>query len=174
MKTIRNLHDLLVEQLQDLYDGNLRQLKFLKKIADTPDSTDLQANIAEYTRETKRQKNRLEQIFVLLNEDARDEPYAGMKMMILETNKLLNRCHNKAIADAALITAIQHINHYEIAGYGTAVAYAKVLELHDVAQILLDSLRECKLADAELSKVAIDEINRDAKQPEAILKADEN
>lgn len=173
MKSIRNLHDLLVEQLQDLHDGNLRQLKFLNKIADKPESTDLQASIAEYTRETKRQKNRLDQIFILLNEDAGSEPFAGIKMMILETNKLLNRCHNKAIADAALITAIQHINHYEIAGYGTAIAYAKVLELHDVGQILLDSLRECKLADAELSQIAIEEINRDAKQPEAILKVNE-
>lgn len=173
MKTIRNLHDLLVEQLQDLYDGNLRQLKFLERIADKPDSIDLQSSIEEYNRETTRQHNRLENIFVLLNQDQHNGPCNGIKAMIIETNKLMNSCHNKAICDAALITAIQHINHYEIAGYGTAVAYAKVLELHDVAQILLDSLRECKLADSELSKIAIDEINRDAKQPEAVLKVEQ-
>ncbi|MCG2587330.1 YciE/YciF ferroxidase family protein [Rhodohalobacter sulfatireducens] len=174
MKPIRNLHDLLIEQLQDLFDGNLRQLKFLERIGDKPDSTDLQANIAEYTRETTRQHNRLEKVFVLLNEEKLNGPCNGIKAMILETNRLINSCHNKAIADAALITAIQHINHYEIAGYGTAVAYAKVLELHDVAEILLDSLRECKLADSELSKIAIEEINRDAKQPEAVLKVSES
>ena len=174
MKTIRNLHDLFIEQLQDLYDGNLRQLKFLEEFADKPDSTDLQANILEYQRETSRQHKRLDKIFVMLNEDSFNGPCNGIEAMILETNKLINRCHNKAIADAALITAIQHINHYEIAGYGTAVAYAKVLELHDAAEILLDSLRECKLADSELSKIAIDEINRDAKQPEAIFKVEEN
>ncbi|NBC64209.1 MAG: DUF892 family protein [Bacteroidetes bacterium] len=174
MKTIRNLRDLLIEQLQDLFDGNLRQLKFLERIGDKPDSTDLQANIAEYTRETTRQHNRLEKVFVLLNEEKHNGPCNGIKAMILETNRLINSCYNKAIADAALITAIQHINHYEIAGYGTAVAYAKVLELHDVAEILLDSLRECKLADSELSKIAIEEINRDAKQPEAVLKVSES
>lgn len=172
MKTIRNLYDLLLEQLQDLYDGNVQQFEFLEYIAEIPDSTDLQANIAEYKQETIRQHNRLEKTFVLLNENSRSGSCSGIEAMILETNKLINRCHNKMIADAALITAIQHINHYEIAGYGTAVAYAKALDMHDIAEILLSSLRECKVADGELSKIAVEEINRDARKPEALLNLD--
>jgi ferritin-like metal-binding protein YciE len=172
MKPIRNLYDLFLEQLRDLYDGNVRQRKFLEYAADIPESTDLQANITAYKQETTRQYNRLDRIFVLLNEDSKTGSCSGIEAMILETHKLINRCHNKAISDAALITSIQHINHYEIAGYGTAIAYAKVLDMHDIAEVLLSSLRECKLADNELSRIAIEEINRDAKQPEAILKVD--
>ena len=72
--------------------------------------------------------------------------------------------------DAALITAIQHINHYEMAGYGTAVAYAKALERHDVAEKLLESLREEKRADMGLSDLAENQVNIDAKWTSIIRK----
>jgi ferritin-like metal-binding protein YciE len=58
---------------------------------------------------------------------------------------------------------VQHINHYEIAGYGTAISYAKALEKHEIARILLDSLRECKNADSDFSEIAQKFINPDAR-----------
>lgn len=162
MKKIKNLYHLFLNQLYDLYDGNIRQLKFLNDLINRADSTDLQDNIDQYHRETKRQNNRLNQIFVLLNEDSSNGSCYGIKAMIKGTEKLLESCNNSAVCDAAIITAVQHINNYEIAGYGTALSYAKALNKHEIGRILLDSLRECKNADAELSELALNEINSGA------------
>lgn len=163
MKGINNLYDLMLNQLRDLNDGNLRQREFLNDLTDLPDSPELQTSIDYYTRETKLQNNRLSQVFTLLNEDSQNGDCAGIRAMIKASKNMLKECTNSAVCDAAIITVVQHMNHYEIAGYGTAISYAKVLEKHDIARILLDSLRECKNADSELSDVALKHINLEAR-----------
>jgi ferritin-like metal-binding protein YciE len=162
MKKIKNLYDLLIEQLRDLYDGNSYQLKFLTGLSEHPESPELQTNIDYYIRETKMQNNRLYQVFTLLNEEPESGQCAGIRAMARDAKKLLKSCENSAVCDAALITLVQHINHYEIAGYGTAISYAKALEKHEISRILLDSLRECKNADSDFSEIAQKFINPDA------------
>lgn len=162
MKKIKNLYDLLIEQLRDLQDGNSYQLKFLAGLSEHPESPELQTNVDYYVRETKMQNNRLSQIFTLLNEELENGQCAGIRAMVKNAKKLLKSCQNSAVCDAALITIVQHINHYEIAGYGTAISYAKALEKHEIARILVDSLRECKNADSDFSNIAQKYINPEA------------
>jgi ferritin-like metal-binding protein YciE len=102
-------------------------------------------------------------VFEALDEDPKGEHCDGIKGLIKEAQKLSDRCINNEVRDAALITAIQHINHYEMAGYGTAIAYAKTLERHGIAELLLETLREEKRADMGLSDLAENRINVNAK-----------
>lgn len=160
---IYDLYDLLLEQLRDLYDGELQQLKVLPGLNEMATSFELGEIIDSHERETKNQVMRLKKIFKLLDENPDGEYCEGIRGLIAEARKLADRCKNEEVCDAALITAIQHINHYEMAGYGTAVAYAKTLGRDEIAELLLETLREEKDADMGLSNLAENYINADAK-----------
>lgn len=170
---IIDLYDLMLEQLRDLYDGERQQLTYLSQAEEQTSSFELDEIIQMHRRETKNQLERLEEVFEVLNEEPTGESCDGIKGIIEEALKLSSRCKNPEVCDAALVTAIQHINHYEIAGYGTAIAYAKAHEQHDIAELLLDTLREEKRADMGLSDLAQDQINPDAKWT-AIVQKSEN
>lgn len=172
-REIFDLYDLMLQQLRDLYDGERQQLNYLLKADEQANSLDLDEIIQMHRRETKKQLNRLEEIFEMLDEEPGGESCDGIKGVIDKALKLNNRCKNPEVQDAALVTAIQHINHYEIAGYGTAIAYAKAHEQHDIAEILLDTLREEKRADMGLSNLAEDRINPDAKWTSLVSKIEE-
>lgn len=160
---IFDLYDLMLEQLRDLYDGELQQITFLDKQSEIAESFELNEFLSLHLKETKKQAQRIEEVFGILNEDPEGESCDGIKGLIKESQKLANRCINEEVRDAALVTAVQHINHYEVAGYGTAIAYAKTLGRHDIAELLLDTLREEKRADMGLSDLAQNQINPDAK-----------
>lgn len=162
-KDIFDLYDLLLEQLRDLYDGEHQQIKFLETLSKTAETFALQEFLAFHLKETNRQIQRIEEVFAILKENPAGESCDGIKGLIKESRKLADRCLNNEVRDAALVTAIQHINHYEMAGYGTAVAYAKALERHEIAELLLETLREEKRADMGLSDIAENKINPDAK-----------
>ena len=160
---IFDLYDLLLEQLRDLYDGEQQQLTFLNTLANTADTFELNEFLRYHLKETNRQVRRIEEVFTILNEEPGGESCDGIHGLIQEAQKLAERCLNEEVRDAAIVTAVQHINHYEMAGYGTAIAYAKSLERHDIAELLLDTLREEKQADMGLSDLAESQINPDAK-----------
>lgn len=160
---IIDLYDLLLEQLRDLYDGEQQQLKAFAKLDRIAHSFELTETVTFHRKETMQQLERLNTLFEGLDEDPGGESCDGIKGLIKEMMKLSGRCKNNDVRDAGLITALQHINHYEMAGYGTAVAYAKQLDHHDVAQLLLESLREEKASDIELSKIAQNHINPHAR-----------
>lgn len=160
---IFDLYDLMLEQLRDLYDGELQQTKYLEKQSEIAESFDLNEFLNLHLKETRKHVERIEEVFRILNEDPKGESCDGIKGLIKESQKLAGRCINEEVRDAALITAVQHINHYEMAGYGTAIAYAKTLNRHDIAELLLDTLREEKRADMGLSDLAQNQINPDAK-----------
>ncbi|SMO63420.1 ferritin-like domain-containing protein [Fodinibius sediminis] len=169
---IVNLYDLLLEQLRDLYDGEQQQLAALKKFDELADSFELIEIIEYHRKETKEQVGRLEEIFDLLEEKPEGEHCDGIKGLIREALKLAERCQNPEVCDAGLITSLQHINHYEIAGYGTAIAYAKQLKKHDVGEVLLNTLREEKASDLGLNEIAENRVNPDAKWAYIIEKSD--
>lgn len=160
---IYDLYDLMLEQIRDLYDGELQQIKFLESQSEIAESFELNELLTFHLKETKRHAQRIKEVFEILNEDPGGEHCDGIKGLIKESEKLANRCVNEEVRDAALITAVQHINHYEMAGYGTAIAYAKTLERHDIAELLLETLREEKRADMGLSDLATNQVNPDAK-----------
>lgn len=160
---IVDLYDLLLEQMRDLYDGEQQQLDVLPKLDELADSFELEEIIEYHRKETIRQMERMEEAFRHLDEKPSGESCDGIKGLIKETLKLAERCKNSEVRDAAIITSLQHINHYEIAGYGTAIAYAKQLQRHDVGELLLENLREEKASDMGLSEIAESQINPDAR-----------
>lgn len=162
-KDIFDLYDLLLEQLRDLYDGEQQQIAFLNDLTDATNSFELNEFLQYHLRETKRQMQRIESVLDDLKESPSGESCDGIKGLIKEAQKLAERCLNNEVRDAAIVTAVQHINHYEIAGYGTAIAYAKALDRHEIAEVLLETLREEKRADMGLSDLAENQINPDAK-----------
>jgi len=171
---IFDLYDLMMEQLRDLYDGEKQQLEVFPEFNDMASTFELREIVEHHEKETKRQAVRLESIFTMLDEEPKGESCDGIRGLISEAKKLTRRCKNPEVIDAALITSIQHINHYEMAGYGTAIAYAKALDRHDVAEALLDSLREEKRADWGLSDLAEGQINIDAKWTSLVNKIEES
>jgi len=171
-REIFDLYDLMLEQIRDLYDGERQQLNYLLKADEQAHSFELDEIIRMHRRETKKQLSRLEEVFKILDEEPGGESCDGIKGIIDEALKLSARCKNPEVRDAALVTAIQHINHYEMAGYGTAIAYAKAHDRHDVGEILLDTLREEKRADMGLSNLAEDQINPDAKWSTIVEKSE--
>ena len=163
MNDLYELYDLMMEQLRDLYDGELQQFDALTHFDDLATSFELREIIEHHQQETKRQIDRLRVIFNLLSEKPEGEYCEAMNGLINEAKKLAYRSRNDEVRDAGLITSIQHINHYEIAGYGSAIAYAKALNLHEIAGLLIEILNEEKQSDRELSELAEDHINIDAR-----------
>lgn len=172
MKEIVDLYDLMLEQLRDLYNGEQQQLQALPEFAEMADAYKLTELIEHHIKETRHQETRLQRVFSIIDEDPAGEECDGIKGLIKEAYKLAHRCENPEPFDAGLISSIQHINHYEMAGYGTAIAYAKALERHDIAEILLETLREEKKADEELSDLAEAKINVDATWTSLVGKAE--
>lgn len=159
MQKIVDLKDLMIEQLRDLYDSEDQQLAMLETLAQKASTIDLEEIIQHHLRETRHQQQRLVSVFEQLQLEPGGETCEGMQGIIKETRQLIKRATDDEVTDAAIITAIQHINHYEIAGYGTAISYAKALKMDEVAETLLETLREEKRADNDLSELAESQIN---------------
>ena len=159
---IIDLYDLLIEQLRDLYDGIIQKRRFLKKADKLASSDELEELMLTQRKQLKLQKERLEYVFEILDEEPKGEHSTGIKALIKSSLELAKRCKVPEVRDASIITSIQHIDHYEMAGYGTSISYAKVLNRHDIAETLLNNLRENKDADDWLSNLAEKDINQNA------------
>lgn len=165
MKKIVNLRDLLLVQVRDLYDAELQQLKVLPELQKKVKSLQLKDALSKHVDETKLQLKKLDEVFNRLNEPPQGEESSGMKGLLDQAKNLVQRSSDPEVLDASLITAIQHISHYEIAGYGAATAYAKTLDRHDLATVLHQNLEEERNTDKNLSRLAEESINAKAKAP---------
>lgn len=165
MEKITTLKDLFIEQAQDIYDGELQQLKALPRIREKVTSPALKKLIDHHIEETKMQIERLDNIFDDLDESSVGEQCKTMLALISETMDLINRCSDPEVLDAGLVTSLQHINHCEMAGYGSVIAYAKTLDRDDLAYTFNETLEEEKKADLELTKLAEKSVNIKAKSP---------
>ena len=154
------LQELLVEELQDLYDGEHQVLEALPKLAGTARGDALRAAFTSHANETRQQIARLEDAFALLGTPARRRPCAGIPCILEEGMKLLGHADiDGAVLDAGLIATAQKVEHYEMCGYGTCVAWTRTLGLHQVAARLEETLEEEKAADQALSDIAVQEVN---------------
>ena len=165
MEKITTLKDLFVEQTQDIYYGEIQQLKILPEIRNKITSPELKKLITTHIDETRVQLDRLHSIFKQLDLPPVGEQCKTMKALIDETKDLIRRCNDPEVLDAGLITSLQHINHCEMAGYGSVIAYAKTLDLDKLAYIFNQTLEEEKKADLELTKLAEKSINLKARSP---------
>lgn len=156
------LRDALVDEIRDLYNAEKQLTKALPKLAKGASSDELREAIESHLEETQGQVARLERVFELLDEKPRGKHCAGIAGIIEEGSDTLQEDLEGAVMDAAIIAAAQRAEHYEIAAYGTVVAWAEALELTDVAAVLSETLEEEKAADEKLSALAEAGINEAA------------
>lgn len=154
MKKMTDLNDLLVHQLQDLYDAEHQITEALPKMLEAASSEELKSAFQEHLNQTEEQIDRLKQVFQVLNKRAQRVACKGMQGLIEEGDELLQEQNSGHVMDAALITAVQKVEHYEIASYGSARTYAYLLGLQDAAQLLQQTLDEEEATDKKLTQLA--------------------
>ncbi|MBL9092667.1 MAG: ferritin-like domain-containing protein [Planctomycetaceae bacterium] len=157
------LDNLFVMELKDLLSAEKQLVKALPKMAKGATSEALRAAFEEHLEQTKGQIERLEQVFALIDKAPRAEHCKAMEGLIAEGSELLEEDGEPAVKDAALIGAAQKVEHYEISGYGTARALAELLGLDEAVDLLQETLDEEKETDENLTKLALNEINVEAK-----------
>lgn len=161
-----SLRELYVEQLKDLYSAENQITKALPKMIKKAESPELKASFQEHLQQTEGQIDRLEQIFQLLQVSPRGKKCVGMEGLIEEGKEAMSEDMEPDVMDAALIAAAQKVEHYEISGYGTARAYARLLKDNRAVQLLTESLEEEAEADEKLTQLAESGINVEALEEE--------
>jgi len=156
------LHDAFVDELRDAYDAEKQLTKALPKLVKAARSPDLRAAFEAHLEETRGQIMRLEQIFANLGEKVRGKHCDGIAGIIEEGKAVMEEDFDEATMDACLIAAGQRAEHYEMAAYGTMVAWARAMGHAEAADLLQETLDEEKAADETLSSLAEDGINDEA------------
>lgn len=152
--TLMTLDDLFFAELKDIYYAEKRLLKTLPKMAKSAASAPLRRAFTSHAKETERQVERLEKVFALLDKAARGKKCEAMEGLLGEGSELMEEEATEAVHDAGLICAAQKVEHYEIATYGTLIAWAKTLGHKRIAQLLTTTLGEEEAADKKLTKLA--------------------
>jgi ferritin-like metal-binding protein YciE len=160
---LNDLHDLYLAEIKDLYDGEHRIIKALPKMAENANSPDLRRAFETHLEQTRQHVARLEQIFQKLNESPKGQKCKGLEGIIDEGEDMMDKDAPPAVSDAALISAAQRVEHYEIAAYGSVRSYARRLGLEDQAQLLQQTLDEETQTDRQLTSLAESYINEEAK-----------
>src|SRR4030095_8419744 len=162
MAEMGTLHDAFVDELRDSYDAEKQLTKALPKMAKAAHSPILREAFESHLEETRQQVERLEQVFESLDEKPRGKHCDGMAGIVEEGQSIMEEDFDEMTADACLIAAAQRVEHYEMAAYGTLVAWAKVMGHTEAADLLQETLDEEKAADEKLSSIAEGGINQDA------------
>jgi ferritin-like metal-binding protein YciE len=161
---LNSMEDLFFFEICDLYDAEKRLVDALPKMADAASSPSLKRAVLDHLAQTKRQVSRLEQIFVQLGRSASRETCDAMKGLISECEDIISLDGSPDVKDAALIGAAQRVEHYEIAGYGTARSFAERLGHNDAVRLLQTTLDEEASTDKKLTQLAEENINVKAEQ----------
>ena len=156
------LHDAFIDELRDSYDGEKQLTKALAKLAKAATSPQLREAFEAHLEETQGQIERLEQVFELLEEKARGKHCDGIAGIVEEGKSIMEEEFDETTMDACLIAAGQRAEHYEMAAYGTLVAWAKAMGHTEAAKLLQRTLDEEKAADKKLSRLAEGGINQGA------------
>jgi len=159
-----NLQKLFVESLKDIFWAENALLKALPKMASNATDASLKSSIKDHIAVTENQIVRLEKVFEILGEKAEGKKCAAMAGLIEEGNSILEETQPGAVRDAGIIAASQKVEHYEIATYGTLLAFAKTLGENDAAKLLQQTLAEEIEADKILTDVATASVNADANE----------
>lgn len=158
----RNLQDLYVHELQDAFSAERQILKALPKMEKAAHDEELQKAFRQHREVTEEQVRRLEQIMSSLDQKPGGTKCKGMEGILEEGEEMMKESDGDA-RDAALISAAQRVEHYEIALYGTLRTYAKELGRNEDARILQQTLDEEGTADNELTRIAESRANREAR-----------
>jgi ferritin-like metal-binding protein YciE len=153
-KDIKTMNDLFVHQLQDIYYAENQLVKAIQNLADKATDNQLKQGFLTHLGETKTHVQRLEQVFQMIGAEAKAVDCPAIDGIIEEADEVAGEVADKAVLDAALINAAQAAEHYEIARYGSLVAWAKQLGRNDCATILHKTLEEEKATDKKLTTLA--------------------
>jgi ferritin-like metal-binding protein YciE len=164
MPKLSSLDDLLVHEMQDIYNAEGQILKALPKMIKAASNPDLKRAFEEHRVQTEGQVDRLEQAFRLLGVPARGRKCEGMAGLLEEGKKVMEQEADESVLDAALIAAAQKVEHYEIASYGCICTYAEMLGYDQVHELLGQTLDEEETADQKLTALAETVINPEAEE----------
>lgn len=156
------LHDAFIDELRDTYDAEKQLTKALPKLAKAATNAKLRAAFETHLEETQEQIARLEQVFESLDEKVRGKHCDGIAGIIEEGKSIMEEDFDETTMDACLIAAGQRAEHYEMAAYGTLVAWARAMGHGEAARLLQQTLDEEKAADKKLSGLAEGGINQGA------------
>jgi ferritin-like metal-binding protein YciE len=150
-----SLHDLYLNELHDLYHAENQIIKALPKMIESANSTELRNALANHLEQTRTHVDRLEQVFRLHNEEIKGEKCKGMQGILDEGKDFVKHDENLDVRDAAIIASAQKVEHYELAGYGTARRWAQLMSQDEAARLLQQTLDEEGEADKKLTDIAM-------------------
>jgi len=151
---VENLQQLFVKELRDLYDAENQITEALPKLIDAARNSELKRALQQHLSVTNTQITRLDRIFQMLNEKPTGSTCKGMKGIIKEGDEIVSEGSDGSTRDAGIISAAQRVEHYEMAGYGTARTYAKLLGHSEAEKLLQQTLQEEEEADQTLTGIA--------------------
>ena len=159
--SIKTADDLFLNELKDLYSAEKQAIRAYPRVAKKISSDDLREVVDQHLEQTKGQLERLDRVFEVLEKKPGSKTCEAMKGLVDEASEHLDEIERGPLLDAALIGALQRMEHYEIASYGTVAAFAETMGQEEIQQLLEQTLDEEKQADEKLTDVARD-VNHNA------------
>ena len=153
------LKDLYIHELKDLFSAEQQLVKALPKMAKAASNKELATGFQQHLEQTKEHAQRLQQILSSHKQTTRGPKCKGMEGIVTEGAEMIEEEADIEVKDAGLIAAAQRVEHYEMAGYGTARAYAELVGDSEGANLLQTTLEEERQADQKLTKLAKSAIN---------------
>jgi ferritin-like metal-binding protein YciE len=162
MATKTSINDMLLTFMQDVYYAERQILKALPKLAKASESEELKNALTHHRDETQGQVERLQKAFDALGKRARGQTCEAINGLIEEGEEIVEQFEQGPVRDAGILACAQAVEHYEMARYGTMVAWAKAIGTEDIARLMHETLEEEKQADAKLNQLAQRGLNQQA------------
>jgi ferritin-like metal-binding protein YciE len=162
MASLESLHDLYLSELGDIYSAEEQIIKALPKMIDKAQNPELRQALEDHLEETRSHVARLDQVFEMHGESVQKQKCKGMEGVLKEGDELVGKDAPPAVRDAAIISAAQRVEHYEMAAYGTVRTWAEQLGHEKAAAVLQETLDEEMSADEKLSDIAASSVNTEA------------
>jgi ferritin-like metal-binding protein YciE len=159
---LNTLKDLYIHELKDLYSAEKQLVTAIPKMAKAAKNQELAAGFREHLEQTKGHVERLERVLSTMGQSTRGPKCRGMEGIVAEGAEMIEKEGNDEVKDAGLIAAAQRVEHYEMAGYGSARTYAEMLDDQEGAKLLSQTFEEEKETDEKLTKLAKSAINVEA------------
>ena len=160
--SLDSLQDLFLEELKDVYHAEKQLVQALPRLAKAAGSPELQQAFTSHLKETEGHVQRLERIFQDLGQTARGKRCKGMEGLVEEGKEIMEEEGEQPVIDAALISAAQRVEHYEIAAYGCLRTYAQLLGHQNAVKLLGQTLAEEEAADKKLTAIGERSVNAEA------------
>jgi ferritin-like metal-binding protein YciE len=159
--SVSTMEELLIDELKDIYNAEKQITKALPKMVKAAASEELRDAFQSHLQETEGHVQRLEQVFEILGKAARGKTCHGMQGVLEEGAEVIEEAEKSPLRDAALISAAQRVEHYEMAAYGAVREYARILGQDEIVSLLEETLQEEKAADEKLTSIA-ESVNSEA------------